>query len=189
MRARRVRRALFAAAFTVACALAPATASAASLSEWQGSTAIVVTGAPTGQISVSAPVSLPLALRSDGSILEGSTVELRNLSSAAVAVTNISVQERNGARVVHTLEAESSPHSDVLHMRFAPSETPSVEASDCLDEGLATPDLEGWRVETGETLVIGIEGGFLNPSETFTSSYRNAQPVSAATVVWTVEAI
>lgn len=189
MRTRRARCAFLAATFTVALALAPSMASASSSIEWQGSTAIVVTGATSGQISISAPVSLPLALRSDGSVLEGSTVELCNLSSAAVAVANISVQERNGARVVHTLEAENSPHRDVLYMRFAPPGTSSVEAFDCLDEGLTPSDPEGWRVETGQTLVVGIEGGFLNPSETFTSSYHDAQPVSAATVVWTVEAI
>ena len=189
MHIRNAFRFFAAVAMAVAVAVGAPAASFAASSEWEGSTAIVVTGASSGQISVSAPVSLPLALRSDGSILEGSAVELRNLSSTTVAVTNICVQERSGARVVHTLEAKHSPHQDVLHLRFTPPQSSSVEASDCLDNGLTPSDSDGWRVDTGQTLVIGIEGGFLNPSETFTSSYSNAQPVSAATVVWTVEAI
>lgn len=178
--------AAFLAAAPVSCAL-PAAAHAAA--DWRGSTAIVVTGASSGQISVSAPVSLPLALRADGSVLDGSAVELRNLSSTPVAVANVSVEERNGAHVLHTEKAGSTQVADVLHMRFASGPSSWLEASDCLGGGASPPDSQHWLAEPGETLTIAVHGGFKNPSASFTSTYRDAEPVTAAVVVWTVEAV
>lgn len=176
-------------ALIVALSFTPSTLAYANDSPWQGSTAIVVTGASSGQISVSAPVSLPLALRADGSVLEGASVELRNLSSTPVAVANVRVQERNGAHVVRSSETDALQLSDMLFMGFAVGGSSILEACDCLGNGSAPPDLRQWRAEPGQTLSIAVEGGFENPSAAFTSTYRDAQPVTAAVVVWTVEAV
>lgn len=158
-------------------------------SPWKGTTAIVVTGSSSAQISVSAPVSVPLALRSDGGVLDGSAVELRNLSSSPVAVTNVSVQERNGAHVVRTSEVDALSLSDMLHMTFTTPESAGIDAYDCLGDGIAPTDQQHWRADPKKTLVIAVDGGFENPSDMFASTYRDASPVTAAVVVWTVEAV
>ena len=177
-------------AFGLAAALCmPATAFAAVPADWQGSTAIVVTSPESGQISVSAPVALPVALRADGGILEGTAVQLRNLSTTPVAVANVRVEERNGAHVVPASVATSSNESDLLYARFSPPGSEGVDAADCLGRGLSPADVDLWSANPGESIDIGMSGGFENPSSRFRSTYSDADPVAACVVVWTVEAL
>lgn len=172
------------------CATAlPGTSLASDPVEWQGSTAIVVTSPESGQISVSAPVAFSVALRADGGILEGAAVQLRNYSTTPVAVANVRVEERNGARVVPASVAASSDETDLLHARFAPPGSEGVDASECLGGGSAPADVERWSADPGKALDIEMTGGFKNPSTTFRSTYANADPVAACVVVWTVEAL
>lgn len=181
-------RSFAALALTVALC-APAVAFAAMPADWHGSTAIVVTSPTSGQISVSAPVALPVALRADGGILEGTAVQLRNLSTTPVAVANIRVEERNGARVVPASVAISSAESDLLYARFSPPGSEGVDASDCLGGGVSPVDVDSWSAAPGEAIDISMSGGFANPSATFRSTYADADPVAACIVTWTVEAL
>lgn len=167
----------------------PATAFAAAPADWHGSTAIVVTSPTSGQISVSAPVALPVALRADGGILEGTAVQLRNLSTTPVAVANVRVEERNGARVVPASVAASSSDPDLLYARFSPPGSEGVDAVDCLGAGVSPADVDCWSAAPGEALDIGMSGGFENPSATFRSTYSHADPVAACIVTWTVQAL
>lgn len=176
----------YACVFAAACVCMFPTTARADVHDWSGSTAIIVTANDPGQISVSAPIAMPLALASDGTVIEGTFVELRNLSQQDIAVANVKVVQLNGAKVIPSASADSAQYPNALHLRFSPPDLTPLEASDCLGEG-ASPSGASWEVGSGDCLRIAMQGGFLNPSTTFTSTFKDAKPVAACKIVWTVQ--
>ncbi|MEG1517570.1 MAG: hypothetical protein RR360_04460 [Raoultibacter sp.] len=138
----------------------------------------------TAQISVSIPTTIPLALKSDGTLIAPSAVELTNTSVYPVQVSALAITPAAGITLIDQAASNSCLAPDALWSTITPSGKRSLEAADYLSQK-TVPSGE-WNLEKAgsphATLITTVAGHMKNIEQNFANTHK------VFDVVWTISA-
>lgn len=136
----------------------------------------------TAQISVSIPTTIPLVLKSDGSLIAPSAVELTNTSVYPVQVSALSITPASNITLITQAASSSCLAPNALWSTITPPGKRPLEVTDYLSQKTVPPG--DWNLEKAgslhATLTTTLAGRMKNIEQNFANTHK------VFDVVWTI---